>query len=119
NDLIGAQGDAAEEMAGRFRRGAHPVGIADRRAGGASLETQGRLGFLDRLGAHRSAALASGNFGKWDREQAPEQFRRRNCSLNEVPPWPWDMRSREPTHVGGRHMSGPTGPVRDSSLQDR
>ena len=38
---------------------------------------------------------------------------------NQVPPWPWEFRSREPTKVGGRRMSEPTGPVRDSSLKDR
>ena len=29
----------------------------------------------------------------------------------------WSFRSREPTDVGGRRVSGPTGPARDSSLE--
>ena len=41
-----------------------------------------------------------------------------SCEI-QVPPWPWEIRSREPTDVGGRRVSEPTGPVRDSSLKDR
>src|SRR5690349_15579991 len=53
------------------------------------------------------------------RSPAPQGDGERSGNCGAEPQWPQELRPREPTEVGGRHMSEPTGPVRDSSLQDR
>ncbi len=106
-----ARWHAVEEMAGAAlaaRRQTRRLSRR-RRALRPGADPQRRLGFLHLLVNHWRSA---GRSLWWNRH-------RRRRSGNQVPPWPWDMRSREPTHVGGRRMSGTTAPVRDSSLQDR